>query len=76
MLSEQTGLAQSILAGVLRRDALEAMLSMAGRIPFLSKLTIGQLLTVMRIERDETGSDYDWIVFEIGNPDPAISHFE
>jgi hypothetical protein len=65
-----------LLAGVLRQDTFEALPFMARQNPFLNKLRNGQLITAMRIEKDETDSDDDWIVFEFGNPDPAVSPFQ
>jgi hypothetical protein len=64
-----------LLAGKLRQDAFEALPFMARQNPFLNKLSNGQLITAMRIEKDETDSDDDWVVFEFGNPDPAVSPF-
>jgi len=64
-----------LLAGVLRQDAFEALPFMARQNPFLNKLRNGQLITAMRIEKAETDSDDDWIVFEFGDPDPAVSPF-
>jgi hypothetical protein len=64
-----------LLSGVLRQDAFEALPFMARQNPFLNKLRNGQLITAMRIEKDETDSDDDWIVFEFGDPDPAVSPF-
>lgn len=65
-----------LMAGVLRQDAFEALPFMARQNPFLNKLRNGQLITAMRIEKDETDSDDDWVVFEFGNPDPAVSPFQ
>jgi hypothetical protein len=65
-----------LLAGVLRQDAFEALPFMARQNPFLNKLRNGQLITAMRIDKDQTDADDDWIVFEFGNPDPAVSPFQ
>jgi hypothetical protein len=64
-----------LLARVLRQDAFEALPFMARGNPFVNKLMGGQLITAIRIEKDETGADDDWAVIEFGDPDPAVSPF-
>lgn len=64
-----------VLAGVLRQKEFEALPFMADRNPFLNKLKNGQLITAVRIEKDETEADDDWAVIEFSDPDPAISRF-
>lgn len=64
-----------LLAGVLRQDAFESLPFMARSNPFLNKLARGQLITAVRIEKDETEADDDWAVLEFGDPDPAVSRF-
>jgi len=65
-----------LLAGTLKQEAFEALPFMARQNPFLNKLANGQLITAMRIEKGEAGADDDWVVFEFGDPDPAVSPFK
>jgi len=43
--------------------------------PFLAALLQGRMIADVWVERDEDEDD-DWVVFEFGNKDPAISGFE
>ena len=65
-----------LMAGTLKQEEFQATYSggLTGN-PFLQKLANGQLMTSARIEKHDIDADDDWIVFEFGNPDPAVSAF-
>ena len=65
-----------LAAGTLKQEEFQAIYSrgVTGN-PFLQKLANGQLLTSARIEKHDIEADDDWIVFEFGPPDPAISAY-
>lgn len=44
--------------------------------PFLSKLRQGRLIARVAVEKSEIEGDDDWLAFEFGDPDPAISPFK
>jgi len=63
-----------LLAGTLGVQQFQA--GLGGRNPFAEKLLRGQLIKSVLIEPSEVAEeDDDWIVFEFGEPDPAISPF-
>lgn len=43
---------------------------------FKHRLSSGQLIRSARVERLDSSEDDDWLVFEFGPPDPAISEFK
>jgi hypothetical protein len=65
-----------LMAGTLKQEKFQAAYSggLTGN-PFLQKLANGQLVISARVEKHDTDADDDWIVFEFGTPDPAISAF-
>ena len=64
------------LAGIRDSKEFAALHHFDRENPFLSRYSQGQLLTGMRIQTSDNPDDDDeWIVFEFGAPDPAISPF-
>ncbi|MGA3332535.1 MAG: hypothetical protein ABSC62_00080 [Terracidiphilus sp.] len=65
-----------LMAGTLKQEQFQATYARGVNVnPFLQKLANGQLMTSARIEKHDIDADDDWIVFEFGNPDPAVSAF-
>jgi hypothetical protein len=65
-----------LMAGTLKQEeflTLHSRESMGSL--FLQKLANGQLITASRIEKHDIDSDDDWIVFEFGDVDPAVSRY-
>jgi hypothetical protein len=65
-----------LLAGVLKQEQFESEHRMTTNNPFLQKYMNGQLIEKMRIEKDGLHEDDELVVFEFGDPDPAIRPFQ
>ncbi len=68
---------QELLAGELdHRKFLEQHSDPGGQTPFRRMLAQGRLIKNVRIEKsDDPEDDDDWLVFEFGEPDPAVMPF-
>jgi hypothetical protein len=65
-----------LMAGTLKQEDFQATYARGSTgNPFLRKLANGQLMTSARIEKHDVDADDDWIVFEFGDPDPAVSAY-
>jgi hypothetical protein len=65
-----------LLAGELEQKKFLEEYGHKGNTPFRQMLKQGRLIENVRVEKSETPeSDDDWLIFEFGQPDPAVMPF-